>query len=207
MRSKKDKTPSSEFQSPKIRLGDLMESIFAGMVLSRQPKEGLFEAPTRIINTRDIEEGILISPGRLEEVQLPATSQTDRYRVQDGDVLVSARGAFKVARVQTGHAGAVAGPNLIVVRPGRSLKPELLYAFLRHPDIQSEIHRQSVKTTVASIGIETIANLRIKVPEASKQSNLAQLVDLAERQYELSRRIAEIRRVLGHELVGRKLIV
>jgi restriction endonuclease S subunit len=119
---------------------------------------------------------------------------------------VSARGAFKVGRVQTGHAGAVAGPNLIVVRPGRSLRPELLYAFLRHPDIQSEIHRHSVKTTVASIGIETIANLRIKVPEASKQSHLAQLVDLAERQYELSRRIAEIRRVLGHEIATRELI-
>jgi restriction endonuclease S subunit len=122
-------------------------------------------------------------------------------------VLISARGAFKVARVLAEHAGAIAGPNLIVIRPSLSLKPSLLYAFLQHPDIQSQIQRKSVKTTVASIGIDTVANLCIKLPDASRQVDLALLIDLAERQYILGRRIGEIRRELGQDIVARELIV
>jgi restriction endonuclease S subunit len=160
-----------------------------------------------VINTRDIEGGILKPLDQLDDVKLPATFQIDHYRVWDGDVLVSARGAFKVARVRAEHAGALAGPNLIVVRPSLSLKSSLLYAFLQHPDIQSQIQRKSVKTTVASIGIDTVANLYIKLPDASRQVDLALLVDLAERQYVLGRRIGEIRRELGQDIVARELIV
>jgi hypothetical protein len=87
------------------------------------------------------------------------------------------------------------------------LKSSLLYAFLQHPDTQSQIQRKSVKTTVASIGIDTVANLYIKLPDDSRQVDLALLIDLAERQYVLGRRIGEIRRELGQDIVARELIV
>jgi hypothetical protein len=206
MDSRKNKADTAKVESPGIQLRFLVDDMFMGMVLAKQPKGGSSSSSVMVINTRDIDAGILTSPDQLDRVELPATSQTEHYRVREGDVLVSARGAFKVARIQAESVGAIAGPNLIVIRPSPSLQPSLLYAFLRHPDIQAQIQRQSVKTTVASIGIDTIGNLIIRVPNESKQFDLAHLIDLAERQYVLGRRMAEIRRTLAQEIVARELI-
>lgn len=206
MNSPKNKADISRPQSSGIQLRFLVDRLFMGMVLAKQPSGDLSNASVRVINTRDIDGGTLTPLDQLDQVRLSATSQTDHYRVREGDVLVSARGAFKVAKVHAEYAGAIAGPNLIVIRPSPSLQSSLLYAFLRHPNIQSQIQRQSVKTTVASIGIDIIANLSLKVPDASRQIDLARLADLAERQYILGRRMAEIRRTLAQEIVVRELI-
>lgn len=196
----------SRFTAPSIQLRFLVDDMFMGMVLAKQPKGASSNVSLKVINTRDIDSGILSAPDQLDRVELPATSQTDHYRVREGDVLVSARGAFKVARIQNEYIGAVAGPNLIVLRPNPSLKSSLLYAFLRLPDVQAQIQRQSVKTTVASIGIDTIANLALRIPDETKQFELARLIDLTERQYVLGRRMAEIRRTLAEEIITRELI-
>ena len=207
MNSRKDKAVIAGLEPSGTQLRALVDDLFMGVVLSRVPKSGASGTPARVINTRDIEGGVLKPLDQLDNVNVPSTSQMDHYHIWDGDVLVAARGAFKVARVRAEHAGAIAGPNLIVIRPSPSMQPSLLYAFLQHPDIQSQIQRKSVKTTVASIGIDTIANLYIKLPDPSRQIDLAKLIDLAERQYVLGRRIGEIRRELGQEIVARELIV
>lgn len=199
---------SVENETAARRLGNVVEAIFSGIVLSRQPQIASSGPPIRVINSRDIiEDGTLATTDLLENVNLPMTSQTERYRVQEGDVLVSARGVFKVGRVTGAHKGALAGPNLIVVRPGRILESWLVYSFLRHPGTRAELERHSVKTTVASIRIGTIDNLRIRVPHLSKQRGLARAVELAERQYALGRRIADARRLLGHQIATKDLII
>jgi restriction endonuclease S subunit len=186
-------------------LGSLVTDIFTGVVLSKQRQGELSKSIVKIINTRDILDGILLRREELDDVGLSA-SQTKRYRVQDGDVLISARGGFKVGRIGHEHSGTIAGPNLVVVRPGPELESWLLYSFLRHPLIQTNIQRRSVKTTVASINIDTIADLRMKVPNISRQRKLAQVIELAERQYILGTQIAESRRVLGHEIAASEMM-
>lgn len=197
---------TGDYGIPERQLRDVVSTIFMGMALSKHPQNALSAPPVKLVNTRDIGDGGLASPEELQELPLPVTSQTERYRIREGDVLVSARGTFKVGRAGEGHSGAIAGPNLVVLRPAPALESWLLYAFLRHPAVQEEIQRRSVKTTVASINIDTIASLHIRIPSPGRQFKLARLVELAEKQYILGLRIAERRRLLGHEVAAGELI-
>jgi restriction endonuclease S subunit len=122
-----------------------------------------------------------------------------------GDVVISARGSFKVAAVRLDHEGTFAGPNLIVVRPGRRLAAPLLLAFLRHPLQQSALVKLSVGTTVPSINTGAVASLRIIVPSHDRQEHLAKLIDLADEHYAAARHAAEIRHRLAQEIVIGKL--
>src|SRR6185312_14840875 len=139
-------------------LAELVQTIFTGLSPSKwTPEAELSSPPFRVINSRDFDHGIIASPESLEEIELPGPRQAHRYRVEESDILIAARGAFKVARIGPAHAGCLAGPNLIVVRPGHLIDSWVLYAFFTHPVTQLEIRKLSVGTTVAAISSAIIS--------------------------------------------------
>jgi restriction endonuclease S subunit len=184
-----------------------VESLFVGIVIGRQQKTGLRAFPLRVVGVKDIESGILRQRISLQELVLPESSQIDRFRLRVGDVLVSARGVMKVALVGDEHEGCLAGPNIIVVRPGSNLEPALVLAFLRHPVTEANIYRMSLTTTVSSVNVKTISDLQIVVPPRQEQILLSRVVELAEKQYLLAQRASDLRRQLGEELAMRALMI
>src|SRR5947207_12416824 len=85
------------------RLGDVVESLFVGMVIGRQPKIGLRMSHVRVASVKNMENGILGHRRSLQGLVLPESSQIDRFRLRVGDVLVSARGLMKIALVGSEH--------------------------------------------------------------------------------------------------------
>jgi restriction endonuclease S subunit len=189
------------------QLGDVVQSIFMGIVIARQQKTGSRMARVRVAGVKNIEDGILSPKNVLDELSLPENSQIDRFRLREGDILLSARGSMKVAVVRAEHERCIAGPNLVVIRPGSNLQPLLVLAFLRHPLTQEIIYRKSVTTTVSSINVKTLASLEIVVPSKQDQISLSRIVHLAEKQFVLARRVSDLRRRLGQELAVRALIL
>jgi restriction endonuclease S subunit len=190
-------------------LGDLAEKIFLGFSASRQPK--MANLPVLpVVNIKDLRNDLLATAVEdLDTIPISDSSQTDHFRLRVGDVIISARGAVKVAPVGEDHVKAIAGPNLIVVRMGSSpvLAPELLLAFLRHPTTRAVLEGQSVGAAVPSINVRTVSNLRLAIPSQNLQSQLAEVVQLADEQYITAKQASEKRRELGEEIVMRALSI
>ncbi|HET9282662.1 MAG TPA: restriction endonuclease subunit S [Candidatus Angelobacter sp.] len=188
-------------------VGELVQTIFTGLSPSKLPPSGEPSSPLfRVINSRDFEHGVIAAPESLEEIELPGPTHSQRYRVEEGDIVIAARGAFKVARVGPEYQGYLAGPNLIVVRPSQLINSWLLYAFFTHPVTQSEIRKQSVGTTVAAISGATISRLRIAIPKLEMQQKIGRLIETAHMQFVLGREIADVRWKLAQEIVGKEFL-
>jgi len=186
-------------------LGHSVESIFTGINPKRhQPWAGQTE-PVALINVKDIQDGAIADVGFLQSLELPAGSQIDRYRVILGDVLVTARGNPRVAPVREGHVGCLAGPNIIVIRPASMVDPALVQAFLQHAETQTTLSRESVGTTVPTLTVKAVSELKLSIPALEEQQKLARLVYLADSQLRSVRRAAELRRLLAQELVMRTM--
>jgi restriction endonuclease S subunit len=181
-------------------LGDVVEEIFLGLSLARQAKGVVQTASRATVTVKDLSDGFLPPISDLQKADMPTTSQIERFSLREGDVVISARGSIKVAGVQKEHAGALAGANLIVVRPGRALKPPLVLAFLRHPLTISKLEALTAGTTVSSLNLSTVSRLRLNVPPIHKQGQIADLVQLADQHYAAARRAAEVRLQLAQEV-------
>src|SRR5262245_14821506 len=127
-------------------LGAVVGTVFTGINPKRYPTGA--GRPFSTINVKDLQQGAIVDMQALQKTELPDTSQTDRFRVRSGDVLLAARGALKVAQVGVEHEGCIVGPNIIVIRPGTQLDGALVFAFLQHPDTQFVLAQKSVGTTV-----------------------------------------------------------
>jgi restriction endonuclease S subunit len=112
---------------------------------------------------------------------------------------------MKVAGVQDEQSGAIAGPNLIVVRPGRTLLPPLVLALLRSPSTVTKLASETAGTTVPSLNVSTVSRLRVSVPPQETQTELAELVRLGDEHYAAARRAAEVRRQIAQEVAVRAL--
>jgi hypothetical protein len=186
-------------------LGDVVQSIFTGINPQRhQPFSGQTSSLC-LINVKDIQDGSVAEVQALQTIELPANSQTDRFKVQVGDVLVTGRGNPRVASVREKHVGCLAGPNIIVIRPASMLDASLVVAFLQHAQTRATLARKSVGTTVPTLTVKAISELDLAIPTAEEQQRLSRLVDLAEQQLRSARRAAELRRDLAQELVMRTM--
>lgn len=195
----------SKIRSQVSTLGHAVESIFTGINPKRhQPWAGQSN-PVSVINVKDIQDGAIAGTVSLQTLDLPASSQIDRFKVLLGDVLVTARGNPRVAPVRGDHVGCLAGPNIIVIRPASMLDAALVQAFLQHADTQARLKRESVGTTVPTLTVKAVSELELAIPPVEEQRKLARLVTLAENQLRSVRRAAELRQLLAQELVMRTM--
>jgi len=186
-----------------VDLGAVVGTVFTGINPKRYPTGAAREF--RTINVKDLQQGAIAEINALQKTELPDTSQTDRFKVRTGDVLVAARGASKVAQVGAEHEGCIVGPNIIVIRPGPQLDGALLFAFLQHPDTQLTLAQKSVGTTVPTLTVKTVSEISLAIPSPEEQKILSRIVTLAENQMTTIRRAAESRRLLAQELVIRAM--
>lgn len=182
-----------------MNLGD-MAQVFAGRAVKRASPD-TDSRPLRIVGLRDI--GRRMAPlTDLEEVEVAEGDEGARSLLQPGDVLVTSRGSnIRAAVVREEHAGAVAGPNLIVVRLGGFLRPELLAAYLRHPFISAQLLREFSGSSTAGFTIDSLRRIDLQITDDGCADLLADLVQRVDAYSEYQARAVELHQALADEAI------
>jgi hypothetical protein len=186
-------------------LGSVAEALFMGVNFGRLSKTSRDAALVPIIHIKDIVDNRLTDVDQLDLISFPTTSQTARQRLQPDDVLVSARGTLmKCALVPRSHSGAIASANFIIIRlrEDAMLRPELLWAYLRHPATQVRVLSQVTSTAQPSLNIRALEELLIPVPPQNIQPDLVRLTLIAEEQFKCAVDCARLRQAEAMEIVA-----
>lgn len=184
----------------KKSLGEIAH-VFAGKASTRL-KPGDDEAP--LVNLRDIGRDGLAPVNRMERVAI-ASDERGRFGIQPGDLIASVRGTFKVAVAISEHDGAVAGANTAVIRLRNGIPPNVVAAFLRHPEMTARLMSAFTGSTIQGISLENLKQTQIGLPDHETLTALDELVDAEDRYHRATLVSAEARRTLMLELVRRSM--
>ncbi len=199
---------SSPMRWPQRVLKDVTHQIFVGLPTSRHLATGAGDAiRERVLSVGDLSDGQIIT---LSDAPLFSLRKDDydRFRVRDGDVLVSCRGTVpKVAQVTRESEGTLASSSLIVIRAATELLPEVVAATLRSPVVLGLLwSRTRSAAGQMQLTAKDIAALVVPVPPQDVQRRIASVVDARERAYRLALRAASARRGLCDEAIVRVLL-
>ncbi|MDZ7266562.1 MAG: hypothetical protein ONB48_03190 [candidate division KSB1 bacterium] len=144
----------------------------------------------------------------IETVSLAPGVDAASSQVAAGDVLLTCRGtAVRVALLPERAAGMIIDSNLIAIRCGPQLLPELLVAFLRHPAGRELLERASQSTTrQKNLTLKAVRRIMLPVPPPGRQEQLVKLLRAAERHHHLALAAATQRLALAHNLVVHTLL-
>jgi hypothetical protein len=182
-------------------VGDVTERVFLGVNPGRLPHEGDYPA-TRLINVKDIANGEIASADDLTPVYVPDSPSYAKQRLKAGDVLVTVRGTLlKCALIRPVQAGFFVAASIAVLRPNGFLRPELLLAIFRSGSVQAKLHQYAVGSTIKGLHIQHLRQVEVRVPPIEEQGHLSELFAVAEQQFHVALKAAQLRKDLAHLLV------
>lgn len=186
-----------------VSLDSVLVAIFSGRPMSRiRIKPGA--PPIRIVSARDV--GVVLAPaGALETIEAAPDRSLDSARLEAGDVLVTARGTVRAAVALPEHEGAIAGPNLIVLRPKAEMPGAVIAAYLRLPGVQRRLQAGAYGTATVHFGVDDLKGLTMTVPPQVELQRLAEAVTLTDLYVETSNRAAAARCQIALEQVRQAL--
>jgi len=198
---------ATSFHWPSSPLADLAE-IFLGLAASRRAaaeETQVHDVP--LINVRDLDNGRVAPLGLLESRCLPLGYPIEQYRVSTGDILVTCRGSqLKLARVGEDTRGALISSNLIGIRPGPDLLPQVLFTFLNSAHGQAALLSRSRSSTLTlALSPKSVRRIEVPVPPTEVQRQIASLTSAAEDNYVAALRAGEQRRAVAHHVANRLL--
>ena len=162
-------------------------------------------ATVPLLNVRDVEHTDDVS-WQLALVTVPDLGRVERYRLKTSDVVITARGtSLKSAIIPDRWNGALLSSNLIAVRLGERLRPELLIVFLQSAVGRQAIGRRLSGSNLLTLTPRSLGEVEVPVPPAAEQEILAELVTIARIQYQEALFVAEMRRKLAHRIVFDRL--
>jgi len=117
---------------------------------------------------------------------------------------MAARGTIlKSAVVTETHRGAVISSNLIAVRLGEMLLPEVFAAFLASPMAQAELEaRATAMAGRLALTVAAVETLEVPVPPRAAQEKIAALWRLSNDYQAMAISAAEARRRLATQLMS-----
>lgn len=196
-------TKSRKREIRHVRLGDIA-TLMTGYPTYRL--RGDAGAMVLIVSVKDLENASNPS-WQLSSISVPDFNRIENFRLQPGDVIITARGAsLKSALVPERWSGAVLSSNLIAVRLLEQLYPELLVAFLQSLKGQRAIERRLKKTGLLNITLKELGEIEVPVPPKEDQQELVELIRLDETQYSEAIHAAELRRSLVRSIVLERLL-
>lgn len=160
---------------------DSLGSLFQGLIVSRY--QSSFGSSQRVVQVRNLDR--LFVDSDLETMVLNAP-KLSRYRLLEGDVILSVRGVSqKASMVSSEVKGCIAGQNLAVFRSSsesqRPVNSLYLVALFRSQWLQpslSRLYGQSSGTR--SLSLSQLRQLKVPVPEPDIQSKIAELFKATE---------------------------
>lgn len=123
----------------------------------------------------------------------------DRYWARAGDVLFRSRGDKNTATALGAlfRDSAVAVMPLVILRPKADrLDPTYLAWCINQPSAQRHFDECARGTGMRMIPIGCLSSLEIPLPDLATQRAIAEVADLAARDHELAKRLADKRRQL-----------
>lgn len=175
-----------------------LAEIFSGLPTYRL-KHGLAVIP--VVTIKDIDHA---SDGnwQLSSVQVPDPDRLLRFRLKPGDVVITSRGTtLRSCVLAPSWKGAVLGSNLICIRLGGILRPEVLAEFLNSKPGKQAIERRLVGSNLLLLTTRSLGELEVPVPPPDEQAKLAELISAAEAQYQMAIAAAAKRREITHRIV------
>ena len=182
-----------------MQLGDAAQ-IFSGRPIRRAGDTEAFRS-VRIVGLRDIGRQIT-PPTELEEARVSETDDSSRSALRPGDVVVTARGSNVRAAVATPeHEGVLAGSNLIVIRLEADIPPEMIAAYLRHPEISARLLRDFVGSSTAGFTIDSLRRIELELTAPDCAAQLAELVKRVDAYADHQRKVIELRQTAADEAI------
>ncbi|ODT79406.1 MAG: hypothetical protein ABS76_19645 [Pelagibacterium sp. SCN 64-44] len=123
--------------------------------------------------------------------------------IEEGDLIVGARGSNTDVRVATGAlVGAYISLDLYLVRPNRALvAPQYLAAFLELPTTQAALAGGKQGTGLARLAKEALEKTEVPLPPMQQQQLIAGLAQSFEQEGRLLKQLTELNIILGREAV------
>ena len=162
-----------------VSLGKLVK-IAQGFPLSRHRDDDGQSTP--VVNVKDLEK--LYVEHEPENFSISSQGNVERYRLKAGDVVIAIRGSlFKSSIVTKMSQGSIAGQNVAFFRlPENNLVEASYIAVLMRSGLIEQILnlKRRSSTTLPSIRISDLRELKIPLPEISIQKQIVQLFLLSE---------------------------
>lgn len=133
--------------------------------------------------------------------QLKLEKINDKHLLQDGDVLLAAKGIKNFAVKYTASMGkAVASSSFIVIRIKEENKkiimPEYLAWYLNNIKKLHLLQQQQLGTTIPSISIKQIENLEINIPELHIQNHIVRIQQIKDKRNKLTKELEKQKDIL-----------
>lgn len=166
-----------------------------------QPEEGGYG----IIRMSNVQDGELQLLG-MEMYRITNNAKVDSYLVQEGDVIISSRGAnVKIAVIPSHEGKLLLSQNFIGIRPTQYLNSFFLKAYLESPVGQFLLASMQVGTTITTISPKSLGKLPVPVLDMDTQLQIGSSVQEALEQYQQALQEAELKKNEALQLVYHKM--
>ncbi|QFP75790.1 restriction endonuclease subunit S [Deinococcus sp. AJ005] len=195
-------------------LGQLMQGLPHRFVPSKKTVDGEERKKTKpdgpvfyLLNIGDI-AGLALRPPESQPVPLPYGTPFDKYRLQEGDVLMTIRTRpLRAAVVLDAETPMMPTQNLAVLRPrsGKVLGAYLA-AYLNTPEAQvvlNEEYTQSAATPL--LKLSALSGIDIPLPPLELQRQIADLALSFENEERAARSALDERRVLVQQSISQAI--
>ncbi len=138
----------------------------------------------------------------IETVHLTPDFDFSYYQIAEHDILLTCRATeIRVVLAPAEVAGLIIDANILAIRCGPRLAPQLLAAYLQHPAGKAVLARASQSTTSQkNLTVKAVKQIMLPLPPADVQTQLVQLLDIAEMQHRLARQAAEKRLQVAQQI-------
>ncbi|MDP5132310.1 MAG: restriction endonuclease subunit S [Paraglaciecola sp.] len=136
-----------------------------------------------------------IVDGQLSPVSIAEGKSIQRFLLQEGDVVLLAKGnsiraGYVTERIQ--KLNVIASANFILLRPNQDeLLGEVLVAYFNSPAGQSMLDAASTGAAIKNINLSNIRKMEIELPALSKQHEIAELFHASNQAYNATISLAE----------------
>lgn len=161
------------------------------------------EGNVSVIQMKDVDDAELVPSSRFVRVQLPPGP--DRVSIQNGDVILRARGGSYSGVLARGRfeRTVVAAPLMVLRADTRVLLPVYLNWFFNHPATQARLAELATGTHVRTVSKAVLETLPIPVPPLEQQKKIAEVVALAATEQALLEKISASRKRLAEGILWR----
>ncbi|MEK7727889.1 MAG: hypothetical protein AAB354_05705 [candidate division KSB1 bacterium] len=139
----------------------------------------------------------------IETVRLAPDFDFSYYQIARHDILLACRATdLRVVLAPPEVAGMLIDANVLAIRCGPQLAPQVLAAYFQHPAGKAVLESASQSTTTQkNLTVKAVKRIALPVPPREAQAQLVQLLEVAELQYQLVLQAAEKRLQVAQQIV------
>ena len=162
---------------------------------------------TRMLGMKAIRDGWIEEPA-IESVYVSSEQEVERYRLAENDILIPCRGTeLRLSIAPARFAGLLIDSNIIAIRCGPEMLPQLLVEYFRHPRGLEALQRSSQSTTLQkNLTLRVLRKLQVPVPRLLRQQKLIALLTSAQRVHDLLMTIAEKKMMVARHIALNQML-